>query len=94
MRQGFELSKIMKKHCVDSLDIFEHSLSIAKAVTLLLESEDKDLIHEINFESLLNFFNEFIEETKVKFGEKKEYLEAISEYVNYLSIMVGNSPTL
>jgi len=85
---------MMKKHCVDKLDIFETSLTVAKALTLLLESEDKDAILDVPMETTLEFFNTFIDTAKEWYGKQKEYLEAISEYVSYLSIMVPHSPTL
>lgn len=37
----------MKKQCVDFSDIFELNLSIAKALSLLLESDDKEMINDI-----------------------------------------------
>ena len=61
---GMQLVKMMEKHCVDKLDVFETSLSVAKALSLLLESPDKEAIMDVPLESTLEFFNHFIEKTK------------------------------
>jgi len=47
IKQGLELLKLMLRHSVDKLDIFEHSLSVAKTVNFVLEGEHKEDLEEI-----------------------------------------------
>ena len=92
--QGLELIRMMKNHCADRLDLFDISLSIAKSITYVLEAENKNLIFEINQDQVINFFQDFSERTKEQFGEKREYIEVISEAIAYLSVMTPMSPIL
>jgi hypothetical protein len=39
--------KLMKKHKVDKIDLFEISLSIAKSITFIIDAADLDLIYDI-----------------------------------------------
>lgn len=56
---------MMKKlNSSETQDLFEFNLAIAKAITLLLESEDKENINDIPLEKILTFFNEFVDFSK------------------------------
>ncbi len=78
----------MDKQTVHKLDIFEGCLSIGKTITFVLESPDKNQIYQIDHFEIMDFYERFIERTRIDFKEEsREFIEAISEFIAYASIM-------